>query len=81
MTVYEEIVNNLTGLDPHVRELLQEYQQKNDDFNINPGSDPGNENASGQVAEKYEKSNPAHGDKMFHHFLNRIQMNPGQILR
>lgn len=32
-------------------------------------------------AEKYEKTVPAHGDKMFHHFISRIQKNPGQILR
>lgn len=31
--------------------------------------------------EKYEKSIPVHGDLMFYNYLERIQKNPGQILR
>lgn len=31
--------------------------------------------------EKYEKTLPAHGDKMFYQLVSRIQANPGQILR
>lgn len=31
--------------------------------------------------EKYEKAMPVHGDLMFHKYLERIQENPGQILR
>lgn len=31
--------------------------------------------------EKYEKAVPVHGDLMFHNYLERIQENPGQILR
>lgn len=31
--------------------------------------------------EKYEKSIPAHGDKMFYQFVTKIQANPGQIMR
>ncbi|XP_046674340.1 programmed cell death protein 2-like [Homalodisca vitripennis] len=34
-----------------------------------------------EVSEKYEKSLPAHGDKLFHTFISRIKRNPGQILR
>lgn len=35
----------------------------------------------GDSDEKYEKSIPVHGDLMFHTYLERIQENPGQILR
>lgn len=31
--------------------------------------------------EKYEKAIPVHGDLMFHNYMERIQQNPGQILR
>lgn len=31
--------------------------------------------------EKYEKTLPAHGDKLFHHLISRIQRSPGQLLR
>ncbi|XP_054266645.1 programmed cell death protein 2-like [Macrosteles quadrilineatus] len=37
-------------------------------------------NAS-DTGEKYEKTLPPHGDKLFHQFITRIQRNPGQILR
>lgn len=67
--------------DGHVKELLQKYQQKNDEhFNLNsPDNESGAENM--ENLEKYEISNPAHGDKMFHRFLSKIQINPEQILR
>lgn len=35
----------------------------------------------GDSDEKYEKAVPVHGDLMFHNYLERIQENPGQILR
>lgn len=35
----------------------------------------------GAGEEKYEKSLPAHGDKMFYQFVTKIQANPGQVLR
>lgn len=63
----------------HVRDLIQEYQQNHGDIHhhaVNPGGDN-----CDSVSEKYEKAVPAHGDKIFHHFLSRIQSNPGQILR
>lgn len=50
-------------------------------------SGPGNVAAGGVIpmdgdgAEKYEKTAPVHGDVMFHMYLERIQENPGQILR
>lgn len=31
--------------------------------------------------EKYEKTLPAHGDKLFHHLISRIQRSPGQLMR
>ncbi|XP_063911755.1 programmed cell death protein 2-like [Zophobas morio] len=83
MTVWEETSGASTISDRHVKELLQEYQQKTeDDLNL---LSPDNDGASAQITdntyEKYEKSHPAHGDKMFHHFLSKVQMNPSQILR
>lgn len=35
----------------------------------------------GDSDEKYEKAAPAHGDVMFYNYVERIQENPGQILR
>lgn len=32
-------------------------------------------------SEGYEKSLPAHGDKLFESFASTIRKNPGQILR
>ncbi|XP_066993365.1 programmed cell death protein 2-like isoform X2 [Anabrus simplex] len=60
-----------TPVPEHVRDLLQEYQQHS----------PQHEKREDLTLEKYEKSIPAHGDKMFHYFLTRIQKHPGQIIR
>lgn len=82
MSVWEETSEkyptNIT--DSHVKELLQDYQQKNIETS---GIVNDNDEEPQQMKnfEKYEKSSPAHGDKMFHRFLSKIQMNPGQILR
>ncbi|KAJ3627162.1 hypothetical protein MTP99_014561 [Tenebrio molitor] len=82
MNVWEETSSASNISDRHVKELLQEYQQKNDDLNLmSPDSGGASAQITDNVYEKYEKSNPAHGDKMFHHFLSKIQMNPTQILR
>ncbi|KYB29229.1 programmed cell death protein 2-like [Tribolium castaneum] len=83
MGVWEETAGASTISDRHVKELLQEYQQKNeDDMNlVSPDTGGASAQIADNVYEKYEKSNPAHGDKMFHHFLSKIQMNPSQILR
>ncbi|KAJ8933395.1 hypothetical protein NQ314_014035 [Rhamnusium bicolor] len=85
MSVWDEIGHSNTSVisDRHVKELLQEYQQKNEE-NTNLSSPEGGGAAGPDVDagfEKYEKSNPAHGDKMFHHFLSKIQANSGQVLR
>ena len=78
--------STVTPISEHVRDLLQEYQQNSDDdLNfMNPQQQDKNL-VQGQgeqlTQEKYEKSIPAHGDRMFHHFVSRIQHNPGQILR
>ncbi|KAK6626588.1 hypothetical protein RUM44_009062 [Polyplax serrata] len=63
----------------HIRELILEYQRNNGDVLFHGSHQHRDENEA--AAEDYEKAIPAHGDKMFHHFLNRIQKNPGQILR
>ncbi|XP_057665624.1 programmed cell death protein 2-like [Diorhabda carinulata] len=82
MAVWEETPDKQLAnvSDRHVKELLQDYQQKNDD-NSYLLSPEGGVTEGGEGYEKYEKSNPAHGDKMFHQFLSKIQSNPGQILR
>lgn len=45
--------------------------------NIVGGAAPSNADAE----EKYEKTAPVHGDVMFHNYLERVQENPGQIIR
>lgn len=83
ISVSEEIIiGNATNVsDHHIRDLLQEYQQNNEDADQLLNVDPVPMGQDCATLEKYEKSCPAHGDKMFHDFLTRIQMNPGQILR
>lgn len=50
-------------------------------------SSPGNLAAGGanpmmgESDEKYEKATPIHGDVMFYNYLERIQENPGQVIR
>lgn len=78
VSVWEETDSSSNGIDRHVKELLLEYQQKNEEI-TNEDIDLGA--CSGPGEENYEKSAPAHGDKMFHYFLTKIQKNPGQILR
>lgn len=83
LSVYEEN-NHISGInDSHITELLQEYYQKNGDINqvISDSKSKGEADNTEIVLEKYEKSHPAHGDKMFHNFLSKIQMNPGHVLR
>lgn len=70
-----------TNISEHVRDLLQEYQSKDDGVRTSPDSPGGGISEGGADQEFYEKENPAHGDLMFHNFLMRIQENPGQILR
>lgn len=75
----------ITPVSEHVRELMQEYQQNSDDgMNmLSPQQEKSVAQYEGEqfTQEKYEKSIPAHGDRMFHHFVSRIQNHPGQILR
>ncbi|XP_017786647.1 PREDICTED: programmed cell death protein 2-like [Nicrophorus vespilloides] len=69
-------------IDRHVKELLQEYQKNNEDFSMKKGGGCADGGGGGEATlEKYEKSAPAHGDKMFYYFLSKIRQNPGQILR
>ncbi|KAJ8920420.1 hypothetical protein NQ315_005286 [Exocentrus adspersus] len=84
MSVWEEVANsNSSGIsDRHVKELLQEYQQSKENTRMSSPDGGGAAVQEGDTGfEKYEKSNPAHGDKMFHHFLSKVQANSGQILR
>lgn len=83
ISVWEETVGDYSTStsDSHVKELLQDYQQKNTTVCTNLSSENGSETQESSNFEKYEKSLPAHGDKMFHRFLSRLQSSPGQILR
>lgn len=83
MAVWEESNSFSSSIsDRHVKELLQDYQQRNDDtLSLSSPEGGGGGAANETTLEKYEKSNPAHGDKMFHNFLSKIQANPSQILR
>ncbi|KAL3276649.1 hypothetical protein HHI36_012021 [Cryptolaemus montrouzieri] len=78
MNVWEESDNSSKISDKHVKDLLQEYQH-NEDFSMSNAESESDRQC--ESFEKYEKDVPAHGDKMFHYFLSRIQRNPGQILR
>ncbi|GJQ69538.1 putative programmed cell death protein 2-like [Trypoxylus dichotomus] len=83
INVWEEANNAANLSDHHIRELLQEYQ-KNNDYVVTPlEMEPQNDGGclDGATIEKYEKGIPQHGDRMFHYFLMKIQMNQGQILR
>lgn len=64
----------------HVRDLFLEYQRANPPIEQQQAEAEDEQQSSGG-AEKYEKSQPRHGDEMFHNFISRIQKNPGQILR
>lgn len=77
MSVWEES-NSPKMNDVHVKELLLEYQKKEDINSMNIETD---DRRAEEGHESYEKSVPAHGDKMCHFFLSRVQKNPGQILR
>lgn len=83
LSVWEESNTNTSISDNHVRELLQEYYQKNEEINqvASNSKRPGDSDNTEIVSEKYEKSTPAHGDKMFHNFVSKVQANPGHILR
>ncbi|XP_015590316.1 programmed cell death protein 2-like [Cephus cinctus] len=65
----------------HVRDLYLEYQRRNPELSMNAALESGDSKGTETNPEKYEKGIPAHGDEMFHDFLSRIQINPGQILR
>ncbi|XP_045467473.1 programmed cell death protein 2-like [Harmonia axyridis] len=78
MSVWEESNTAPNFNDIHVKELLQEYQQKEEFNDINIETNDGRQS---EGHESYEKSVPAHGDKTFHYFVSRMQKNPGQILR
>ncbi|GAB0091503.1 programmed cell death protein 2-like [Sergentomyia squamirostris] len=68
----------------HIRDLIHEYQKKDEDIKKSPEGASGGGEKRGEIlgdGEQYEKGVPAHGDLMFHAFITRIQENPGQILR
>ncbi|XP_076259568.1 programmed cell death 2 like trus [Rhynchophorus ferrugineus] len=89
MSVWEEDENCIydVGNDSHIKELLLTYQQKNGDIN-SPQRHQRKSNITASIEgdfdlanEEYEQGKPHHGDLLFHHFISKIQTNPGQILR
>lgn len=61
----------------HIKSLLMDYEGRRE---CSPEESPG---AAGGFddQEGYERGVPLHGDMQFHHFVQRIQENPGQIVR
>nr|XP_023025098.1 programmed cell death protein 2-like [Leptinotarsa decemlineata] len=62
----------------HVKELLLEYRENEETVEQ---TSPDGEGAVGHDFEMYEEGNPAHGDKMGHNFVSKIQANGWPILR
>lgn len=76
----EDITRRDKDVSGHVRLLLAEYQQSQGQaFDADVQEAEGG--CVGSDVEKYEQSIPAHGDLLFHRFLQHIQQTPGQILR
>lgn len=67
------------SLSEHVQMLLMEYSRINE--NKNELKAARNINVVQKSDEKYEKSQPLHGDKLFHIFMSRVKANPDQIVR
>uniref|UniRef100_A0A1L8DJB5 Putative programmed cell death protein n=1 Tax=Nyssomyia neivai TaxID=330878 RepID=A0A1L8DJB5_9DIPT len=82
LTVDEEAKSTQENTD-HIRDLIQEYQKKDDDLKKSPEGASACEKRGELLGdgEHYEKGIPAHGDLMFHAFITRIQENPGQVIR
>lgn len=81
INVFEE-ETNFVQPDQHSLKLLQEYNKNSNSNTTTSASEEtqGDKDCNWTV-ENYEEEIPAHGDILFHNFLKRIQMNPGQILR
>lgn len=79
ISVEEEECNSY--IPQHVRDLISEYQQSNPESIPNSPVNSGPAKDTETTLEKYEKGIPVHGDEMFHDFMSRLQMNPGQLLR
>lgn len=58
----------------HIRELMSQAQISTDETVSGRSKSPTSD-------EHYEKTLPAHGDKLFHQFISRISANPHQIIR
>lgn len=66
--------------DDRVNELLSKYQRENTE-EMGAASKGDVVSACGNDEEQYEETLPLHGDRLFHAFITRLQLNPGQILR
>lgn len=64
----------------HIQELLMEYETRSEVRSSpeEPGAAAG---GGGCEEESYERGVPVHGDLYFHYFLERLQENPGQVIR
>lgn len=86
ISVDEEHVSGKEIIPEHVRELMLEYEMRDETPRTSPNDDPNLAAACIGVAnmddsEQYERGIPLHGDLIFHNFVTRIQENPGQIIR
>lgn len=81
VSVWDECLCWTSSVDNRVRELMEKYQRENGKITTTCTIQANPVNSENTTTEMYEKSEPAHGDKMFHTFLARIKQNPGHMLR
>lgn len=70
----------------HIRELIMDYESRDEIRGPSKAGGGSPDEPRGAVGgaddiETYERGIPLHGDVVFHQFVQRIQQNPGQILR
>lgn len=80
ISVDEERCAEVATEEEHIRELMLDYESRDEVGRRTSPDEPG---AAGGCddTETYERGIPLHGDVIFHSFVQRIQQNPGQILR
>lgn len=88
--IEENCRSDTDPLNEHIQELIMEYESRSE-----VRSSPEEQGAAAAIGsigcvamggggveeETYERGVPIHGDLVFHYFLQRIQENPGQIIR
>ena len=79
LNVMEEQLRANQKLDLRAKELLTEYQSK-ENCDLQTLLTSAAKNAS-KDREDYEKSLPSHGDELVHKFITRVQSCPEQLIR